>query len=218
MYFASRVQAGRMLAVQLTKKYRYENCAVLALGDGGAMVGAQIAVELHCVLTMLASAEIMLPREPQPIAGITAGGIMAYNHSYSEGEISELVGENYGLIEQEKLTQMHDLNQLVGAGGTIDKKFLRGHNVIVVSDGMKTGFEVDLAAEFLKPIDVDKLIVATPLASVPAVDRMHVVADELYCLNVVGDYMETDHYYDNNDVPDHETVLETVTNIILKWK
>lgn len=218
MYFASRVQAGRMLAAQLTKKYRYENCAVLALGDGGAMIGAQIAVELHCILTMLASAEIKLPREPQPIAGITAGGVMTYNHDYSEGEIAELVGENYGLIEQEKLVEMHNLNQLVGSGGTVDKKFLKAHNVIVVSDGLKTGFEVDLAAEFLKPIAIEKLVVATPLASVPAVDRMHVLADDLYCLTVVEDYIETDHYYDDNDVPDHEKVLEIISGIVLKWE
>jgi len=218
MYFASRVQAGRMLASQLTKKYRYENCAVVALGDGGVMVGAQIAIELHCILTMLASAEIMLPREPQPIAGITSGGTMAYNHAYSDGEIDEMVGENYGFIEQEKLSQMHQLNQLVGSGGTINKDLLREHNVIVVADGLKTGFMVDLAVEFLKPIAIEKLIVAVPFASVPAVDRMHVQADDLYCMDVIQDYIDTDHYYDVQDVPDHETVLKTLENIVLKWK
>jgi putative phosphoribosyl transferase len=218
MYFASRVQAGRMLAAQLTKKYRYENCAVVALGDGGVMVGAQIAVELHCILTMLASAEIMLPREPQPIAGITPGGNMAYNHAYSDSEIDEMVGENYGFIEQEKLTQMHNLNQLLSGSGTIDKNLLKAHSVIVVSDGLKTGFMVDLAVEFLKPIAIDKLIVAVPFASVPAVDRMHVLADDLYCLDVIQDYIETDHYYDKQDVPDHETVLKTLENVILKWR
>ena len=207
-----------MLASQLTKKYRYENCAVLALGDGGVMVGAQIAVELHCVLTLLTSAEIMLPREPQAIAGITGTGTIAYNHSYSEGELDELMGENRGFIEQEKLTRMHDLNRLVGVGGTIDKEFLKGHNVIIVSDGLKTGFPVDLAAEFLKPIAIEKLIVATPFASIQAVDRMHVLADDLYCLNAVTDYIDTNHYYDKQDVPDHETVLKTIEHIVLYWK
>jgi putative phosphoribosyl transferase len=218
MYFASRVQAGRMLAAQLTKKYRYENCAVLALGDGGVMVGAQIAVELHCVLTLLTSAEIMLPREPQAIAGITGSGTVAYNRSYSEGELDELMGENRGFIEQEKLARMHDLNQLVGVGGTIDREFLTGHNVIIVSDGLKTGFPVDLAAEFLKPIAIEKLIVATPFASIQAVDRMHVLADDLYCLNAITDYIDTNHYYDKQDVPDHETVLKTIEHIVLYWK
>lgn len=207
-----------MLASQLAEKYRYENCAVVALNDGGVMVGAQIAMRLHCVLTLLMSSEINLPREPDAIAGITAGGTVAYNQQYSQGEIDELVGENYGYIEQEKLTRMHDMNQLVGSGGTIDKNLLKGHNVIIVADGLKTGFPVDLAAEFLKPIAIDKMIIATPFASVQAVDRMHVLADDLYCLNVIEDYMDTDHYYDKHDVPDHDTILATIEQIVLKWK
>jgi putative phosphoribosyl transferase len=218
MYLASRLQAGRMLAKQLAKKYRYENCAVMALNDGGVMVGAQIAMQLHCVLTMLESAEINLPREPDAIAGITAGGTIAYNSRYSAGELDELVGENYGYIEQEKLTRLHDMNRLLGSGGTVSRVLLRGHNIIIVSDGFKTGFTVDLAAEFLKPIAIEKMIIAAPFASVKAVDRMHVLADDLYCLNVIEDYMDTDHYYDKHDVPSHAAVLKAIEEIILKWK
>jgi putative phosphoribosyl transferase len=218
MYFASRLQAGRMLAAQLAKKYRYENCAVIALSDGGVMVGAQIASQLHCVLTLLQSAEINLPLEPDAIAGITDNGSLAYNHKFSQGEIDEMVSEYYGLIEQEKLTRMHELNHLLGGGGVIQKNLLKGHNVILVSDGLKTGFALDLAAEFLKPIAIEKLIIATPFASVAAVDRMHIVADEIYCLNVIADYIDTNHYYDKQDIPDHDTVIKTIKGIILNWK
>lgn len=218
MYFASRLQAGRMLANQLVKKYRYENCAVMALGDGGVMVGAQIAAQLHCVLTMLITEEITLPREPDALAGITSSGSMAYNKRYSQGEIDELLGEYYGVVEQEKLTKMHDMNRLLGSGGTIDKRLLEGRNIIVVTDGLKTGFPVDLAAEFLKPVAIERLVVATPFASVQAVDRMHVLADDLYCLNVIEDYFDTAHYYDKQDIPDHQTVIKILKEIILKWK
>jgi len=218
MYLASRLQAGRMLASQLSKKYRYENCAVVALGDGGVMVGAQIASQLHCVLTLLLSSEIKLPREPDAVAGITPGGTMAYNPRYSKGEIDELVGEYYGYVEQEKLNQMHEMNKLLGSGGTIDKDLLRYHNIILVSDGLKSGFPIDLAYEFLKPIAIEKLIIATPFASVQAVDRMHLMADDLYCLSVVENYRDTDHYYDKQDVPDHKTVVQTIERIILNWK
>jgi putative phosphoribosyl transferase len=218
MYLASRVQAGRMLADQLVKKYRYENCTVMALDDGGVMVGAQVATQLHCALTLLMTAEIKLPQEPTAIAGITASGTLAYNHSLSDGEIDELAGENFNYIEQQKLLQMHDMNQLVGQGGTISRELLRGHNVIVVTDGAESAFGIDLAYEFLKPIAIDKLIFAVPFASIEAVDRMHVLADDLYCLNVVPDYHDTSHYYDKHDVPDHRTVLETLEQVILKWK
>ncbi|HVX48066.1 MAG TPA: hypothetical protein VHA05_01785 [Candidatus Saccharimonadales bacterium] len=218
MYFASRLQAGRMLADKIAVKYSRQNCAVLALNDGGVMVGAQIAMRLHCVLNLLLSEEIMLPREPDALAGITSSGAMAYNQHYSTGEINELLGDYYSVVEQEKLVKMHDMNHMLGSTGTVDRRLLQGRNVILVTDGLKDGFLVDLAAEFLKPISVKKLVVATPMASVRAVDRMHVLADDLYCLNVIEDYLETDHYYDQQDVPAHETVLKTVGEIIEKWE
>ena len=113
-----------MLASQIARKYQNEKCAVLAIDDGGAMVGAQIASAIHCPLMLLSSAEIMLPREPQALAGITGGGQMTYNRSYSDGEIDELVSEYYGLIEQEKLTEMHMLNHMTGMGETTKRELL----------------------------------------------------------------------------------------------
>jgi predicted phosphoribosyltransferase len=87
-----------------------------------------------------------------------------------------------------------------------------------VSDGLKTSFPVDLAAEFLKPIYTEKMIFAVPFASVQAVDKMHVIADDLYCLNVLPDYSDTNHYYDTQDVPDHKKAIKIIQDIILQWK
>jgi len=166
-------------------------------------------------LTMLQSAEIMLPREPDAIAGITPEGVVSYNHQYSEGEIDEMVAEYRSFIEQQKLEQMHLLNHVVTGQGPMNKRLLKGHNVILVSDGLKTGFQLDLAYEFLKPINYERLIVAVPFASVSAVDRMHILADDIYCLNVIAEYMETDHYYDQNEIPDHQTVLKTIEDLVV---
>lgn len=218
MYFSSRMQAGRMLASKLAPKYRYENCAVVALNDGGVIIGAQIAQALHCVLMLMLSETIDLPREAKAIGGITASGTFTYNPDYSPGEIDEMANEYRGLIEQEKLTKMHEMNQLLGSSGLTRKDLLKGHNVILAVDGLKDSFLLDMAAEFLKPIAVDRLIAATPLASVSAVDKLHIMADEIYCLDVVEDYIDTAHYYDKQDIPDHETVVRTIKDIVLHWK
>jgi predicted phosphoribosyltransferase len=218
MYFKSRAEAGQKLADLIAKKYESEQCAVVALSDGGVMVGAQIALRLNCVLTMLMTEPIELPREPEAIAGITQDGSFRYNQAYSPGEIEDLIGENRGFIEQEKMSKMHDMHRLIGRRGLIRRDLLREHMVILVSDGLSNGFSLDLAAEFLKPIHVKRLIVATPLASVPAVDRMHILADEIFCLSVIEDYITTDHYYDTQDVPPHELVVKTIDQIIAHWK
>ncbi|MDL2341506.1 MAG: phosphoribosyltransferase family protein [Patescibacteria group bacterium] len=218
MYFASRVQAGRMLATQLLPKYRYENCAVIGIGDGGVMIGAQIASQLHCVLTMLMIEEINLPREPIAIGGMLEDGTFSYNNSMSAGELDEMTSEYHGVIEQEKLSVFHKMNGLLGSGGLINRDLLRGHNIILASDGFKDSFTLDMALQFLKPIKIEKLIVATPLASVKAIDRMHITVDEINCLSVVEDYMDTDHYYEANDKPDHQTIIETIEKIVLQWQ
>ncbi len=207
-----------MLASQLAPKYRYETCAVVALSDGGVVVGAQIAAALHCVLTLLLTEEITLPRELEAIAGISQDGAVSYNAVYSPGELDELIGEYYQYIEQEKLTKLHDLHRLLGRGNTVDKRLLTGRNIILVTDGLSSGFAIDLAAAFLKPIAVKKVIAATPLASVLAVDHLHIATDEIYCLSVVENYISTDHYYDKRDIPPHDKIVEIIERLTLNWK
>lgn len=218
MYFESRVSAGKLLAQQISQKYKNEKCAVVALSDGAVMVGAQIAMEMHCVLTMLLTDAIQLPHENTAIAGINQDGSFTYNNFYSPGEIEEFVSEYRSFIEQEKMQKIREMHRLEGRGGLIRKALLTGHNVILVSDGLSNGFSLDLAAEYLKPIKMKRLIVATPMASVPAVDRMHILADEIFCLNVVEDYISTDHYYETQDVPPHEKVVRTVEQIVSHWR
>jgi putative phosphoribosyl transferase len=219
MYFASRMQAGRMLASQLVKKYRYEDCAVIALNDGGVVIGAQIAMQLHSILMLLMSEEINLPREIEAIGAIAQDGTFTYNRgSYAETEIEELMAEYYGFMEMEKLKRIQDLQHLVGSGGIIKKDLIRGRNIILVSDGFQSGFSLDVAMTYLKPVAIEKIIVATPIASVKAVDRLHIQADDLYCLSVIENYMFTDHYYDKNDVPEHEKIIETIEKLIFNWQ
>lgn len=218
MYFKSRTEAGKLLAGQLVKRYRGKDCAVIALSDGAVMVGAQIASPLHCVMTMLLTEAISLPREDIAIAGMSQDGSMTFNNFYSPGQIEDFVSEYHNLIEQEKLSKMQNMNQLLGKGGLIRKELLRDRNIILVSDGLSSGFSLDLAAEFLKPVRIKKLIVATPFASVSAVDRMHILADEINCLSVIEDYISTDHYYEVQDVPSHDRVVHIIEQIVGQWQ
>lgn len=218
MYFKSRTDAGRILAEELAKKYSNQHCAVVALSDGAVMIGAQIAMKLHCVLTMLQTNSIQLPRENAAVGGISSDGSFTYNSAYSPGQIEDFISEYRTFIEQEKMSKMQEMHQGSNAGTLIRKSLLRNKTVILVSDGLSNGFSLDLAQEYLKPIKIHKLVVATPFASVPAVDRMHVLADEILCLSVLEDYMTTDHYYEVQDVPTHESVVRAVEEIVAHWK
>ena len=182
------------------------------------MVGMQIALRLHCPLMLLLTEAIMLPRENAAVAGMSQDGSVAYNSLYSAAEIQEFQAEYFGYIEQQKLEKLSEMHRLLGQESLLRKDLLRGSNVILVSDGLDGGFSLDVASDFLKPIRVERLVIATPLASVPAVDRMHILADEICCLSVVADYISTDHYYEVQDVPPHEQIVKTIEQIMLHWQ
>lgn len=216
-YFPSRQAAGDLLAERLTK-YRYEDCAVIGLNDGAVVVGAQIAVRLHCPLNMLLIDTIHLQGESDVLAAIDHLGGVTYNDMYSAGELEEMRSENFNYIEQQKMEKLFAMSRLLGEGGVIDPDLIRDRNIIVVSDGLANGLSMRAAAEYLTPLRTQRLIMVTPFASVKAVDQMHVLADEIVCLNVLEDIISVDHYYENNRLPPHEKVVRIIEDIILHWK
>ncbi|HTJ73479.1 MAG TPA: hypothetical protein VL481_02720 [Verrucomicrobiae bacterium] len=218
MYFESRAQAGQILAGKLVEKYRYENCAVVALSDGAVQVGEQIASALHCILTMLLIEEIPIPGENMSFGGVSQDGGFTYNGMFSAGEIEEYTGEFHGYLEEQKREAFQRLNRLLGDGGIIDADMLRDHTVILVADGLDNGAAIDVAVDFLKPIRIKKLVVATPIATVPMVDKLHIIADELQILDVKENFMGTNHYYEQNDIPSHEETIAKINQIVLNWR
>lgn len=217
IYFKSRADAGQQLAAEL-KSYRYENCVVLALSDGGVQVGEQIAAELHCILTMLLLEEIEVPGESVTFGTVDQNGGFSFNSAFSKGEKDAYYSEFHGYLEEQKRERFQHMNRLLGEGGILSNDMLRDRVVILVSDGLKHGSVLDAAAEFLKPIRIEKLIMAAPIVSVEAVDRMHVLADELHVLGVTDNFFDVDHYYDLNDIPSHEETIQKINEIILNWR
>jgi len=218
MYFESREQAGQILAAELIEKYRYEDCAVIALSDGAVVVGEEIAKALHCVLTMLLVEEIEIPGEGMSFGGVSQNGGFTYNGMISAGEMEYYTSEYHGFLEEQKRLAFQKLNRLLGDGGVIDNELLRDRVVILVSDGLDTGASLDVAVDFLKPIRIKRLIVVTPVATVQAVDKLHVLADELHILDVKANFMGVNHYYDNNDIPSHEDTIAKINQIVLNWR
>jgi len=218
MYFENRTQAGQVLAQQLLETYRYENCAVVALSDGAVLVGEQIAAALHCVLTLLLIEDIEVPGESMSFGGISQSGNFTYNGMFSAGEVEEYASEFHGYLEEQKREKFQKINRLLGDGGIIDQDLLRDHTVILVADGLDNGASIDVALDFLKPIRIQRLVIATPVATVQAVDKLHIVADELHILDVKENFMGTDHYYTDNTIPSHEETIAKINQIVLNWR
>ena len=107
MYFKNRTEAALELAKQIVPKYRYENCAVVALSDGGVVIASNLATQLHCVLMMLLTEQINIPGESSAMGTIDQSGGFTFNGMFSAGQLEDLQGEYRNYIEQQKLEQLH---------------------------------------------------------------------------------------------------------------
>lgn len=219
MYFESRMEAGAILAKQLMDRYRYENCAVVALGEGGVLIGEQIAVNLHCVLMMLLSEGIGIPGESIDFGAISQSGQFTYNSQFSDGEIQEYTSEFHGYLEEQKREAHQKMNRLLGDGGIIDKDLLRNRIVILASDGFGDNLStLDVALSFLKAVRIEKLVVAVPFCSVAAVDKLHMTVDEMHILDVKENFMGLNHYYEDNNLPSKEDTVAKINQVIMNWR
>lgn len=216
MYFKNRAEAGRTIVDKLDK-YKGANCAVVALSPGAVIIGAQIAIRLHAMLAMLLTENITLPGERAPLAAVTSDNTFTYNNKFSTGEIEEMHSEYLSVIEEQRLESLHHLHSLLSHGGEIHRELLKHKTVILVSDGLANGFSLDVASDYLKPVQTERLIVVTPIASVPAVDKMHLVGDEIICLSVIQNYLDTNHYYDDNTIPPMEDLIKVITTMPVHW-
>jgi predicted phosphoribosyltransferase len=215
-YFKNRTEAGKKLAKELSS-CKTEQCAIVSLSEGGVLVGAEIAKVVHASLFLLMTEDVNLPGEKDPVAVMSSSGTFTYNDMFSTGQLEELQADYHQIIDQERLQTFQKLNRIVGKDGAIDKNLLKRHVVILVSDGLGSGISLAVAADFMKSINVKKIIIATPIASVKAVDKMHTLTDEIFCLGVTDNYMGTEHYYEDNDLPNHQTVVKLMENVVLKW-
>jgi putative phosphoribosyl transferase len=217
MYFHSRAEAGELLADQLMQ-YRYEDCAVVALSTNSVAAAEPVAARLHCVLGLFLSEQVRIPGEAISVGTVNQDGGFVFNSDMSQAESEDYYSEFHSYIDAEKMHKFEKINQLLGEGGTIDPALLHEHVVILIADGLKTGTKLAAAVEYLKPIKMKRLVIATPVASVTAVDHMHILADEIHCLSVTENYLATSHYYDTNDSLTHDQAVEKINNIILNWR
>ena len=217
MYYKNRAEAGRLIAKEL-QKYKAQNIVVIALDEGSSIVAAQIAMKLHANMMLYLIKNIYLPGETEAIGGLSATGNYVLNDYFSAGELEDLTVEYHNYIDQRRMEANHDLHVLLGRDGEIDKRLLRHRVVIVVSDGLATGFALKICSDFLNRIAIKKIVAVTPVASVQAVDRMHLIADEICCLGVTPNFFGANHYYDDNTIPSTDEVLKIMRNITLNWE
>lgn len=201
--FASREDAGRRLGQQLLTD-GVQADIVLGLPRGGVIVGAEVASILGVPLDVLIVRKIGHPLHREFAVGALAEpDVVVLDES--------VVGRNPLLRFQLKQVISEEQERLQKYGETFHREGLpdlSGKSALLVDDGLATGATTEAAVEAVKRKGARRVIVAAPVASTNAVERLNRVADDVRILLIDPEFDAVGRYYTSFSQTTDEEVLD----------
>ncbi|VVB69561.1 Phosphoribosyl transferase domain protein [uncultured archaeon] len=201
MRFKNRAEAGRQLAAVLAK-YRGEDIVVYALPRGGVVLGYEIAKSLGAPLDLVITRKIGYPgNEECAVCAVAEDG-----HMICDRAGSSLLDQDWLMAQAEK--EMHEAKRRrqVYLGG---RELLPGQGkvAIIVDDGVATGLTILLAVSEMRHSHPKKIVVAVPVSSREAAERIRADADELIALDVPISFVAVGEHYEQFPQLNDEEVI-----------
>jgi predicted phosphoribosyltransferase len=208
--FADRIEAGRLLAVELSRHNAGANAVVLGIARGGVSVGFAMAHALHLPLDVAVARKLGVPWQPELAMGAIAGEARVMNrHAIAELGISDA---DVGRIVASEQSEMRRRENLYRGGRPAPD--LHGRTAILVDDGLATGSTMLAAARHIRGLRPARVIIAVPVGSAHACHRLRTEADAVICLATPKSFAAVGEcYLDFRQVSDDEVSYLVKENI-----
>ena len=205
--FEDRHDAGKLLS-EMLMLYKGTDSFILAIPSGGVPVASEIAKKLDIPIDLLIVRKIQLPDNPEAGFGAAGpGGDVIFNES--------LLRQLF-LTDKEIAVQVEKARESIRVRNEIFRKnrlypSFKDRNVIIVDDGLASGYTMLAAIAFVKKEKPRKIIVAVPTALERTIRFTLLEVDELICLNVRTGYSfaVADAYRNWYDLTDEEVTAFT---------
>jgi predicted phosphoribosyltransferase len=195
--FENRIEAGRLLARLMMARRRVAiidlqgAAVVLALARGGVPVGFEVADRLRLPLDVIIVRKAGVPWQPELAMGAITSQVRILDDSMirqlgiSDEEVEEIVAR-----EQAETSRREELYR--GGQPALD---LRGRSAILVDDGLATGSTMLAAVRHVRRLEPAGVIVAIPVGSRGACNRLRPEADDLVCLATPDNFFSVGEWY-----------------------
>jgi len=203
--FRDRFHAGHLLAEKLQRYSTEEDVLVLAIPSGGVPVGSVVARELNLSIDVIVVRKVQIPWNTEAGFGaLTWDGEIVLNGALIGclGLTKEMIDESISRTERVILERLRSFK------GDIPMPKLTGKAVILVDDGLASGFTMLAAAKSVRKKSPQRTIVAVPTASSRALELLSNAVNEIVCLNIRSGpiFAVADAYENWYDLTDEEVI------------
>lgn len=209
--FQDREHAGLTLSKML-EVYKDSNAVVFGIPAGGVPVAAPIARQLKLVLDVVVVNKVTLPWNTEAGYGaVSFEGTVHLNQDMLSGMglTSEDINDGVQKASRKVKRRLKKFRKGLSFPDVKDS------SVILVDDGVASGFTMLVAVEALKNKGAEKIIIAVPTAHLQALKRVSSKVEQIYCANLRGGwgFAVADAYQNWYDVDEQE-----VTEILDKFR
>lgn len=192
MQFTDRFQAGRFLASHLLAYQDQPDVLILGLPRGGVAVAGEVAALLRVPWDILVVRKIGLPGHRElAIGAIASGGVqqlqleMAESFGVSRQDVQKVLAEETKELERREHQLRHDRPYPP----------IAGRRIIVVDDGLATGWTMRAALTFIRHRHPAQISVAVPVGARETCLSFHDQADEVICAYVPETFEAVGQFY-----------------------
>lgn len=203
--YRNRAEAGRLLAAALTRYRAKTDVVVLGLTRGGVPVAAAVARALDAPLDVIVVRKIGAPFQPELAMGAIAGeGTQVLDNGliHSLGLPNDEVNR---FIARERV-ELERREELYRAGRP--PLNLNARTTILVDDGLATGSTMLAAIQFARKRQAKRIVLAVPVASVEAIEKLREKVDECVCLATPHPFFAVGDWYWNFLPTEDDEVLK----------
>lgn len=199
MRFVDRNDAGRRLGFNLAAQ-DLERPVVIALPRGGVPVATHVADALRAPLDVLVVRTLAYPQDPEIGMGAVAeGGVrLLVPDLMSRLDVTPEQIDGVASVEDHELRRR--VRRYRGDRPALD---VAGRTVILVDDGVISGFTARAAIEVLRRRTAEQVVLAIPVGPAHTVASLRDHADQVTCLYAPRSFTSIRQWYDDfNPVSD----------------
>jgi putative phosphoribosyl transferase len=178
--YADRAEAGRALGDAVAAAGPFPRPVVLALPRGGVPVAAEVAARLPAPLEVIVVRKIGAPGRPELAMGALAM-IGPQLSLYRNEEIITALGVRDAAFAAARDRELAELRRRGGAFSRTDATPVAEADVVLVDDGLATGSTMLAAVAAVRALQPNRVVVAVPVASRPALKALAAVSDTVVC-------------------------------------
>lgn len=207
--FKDRKDAGKKLSVEL-EQFKDENSIILAIPRGGIEVAYESIKKFGFQWDLIIPRKIGAPHNKEvAIGAVSADGTYFVNESYVN-----MLNISREYIEEEVSLQINEIKRRMKEyKGNEMFPDVKGKTVIIVDDGIATGFTILAAIKSVKKQGSKKIVVATPVALKDTVEELEQVVDKVICLITPDIFHAVGLYYEDFEQVTDQEVFRIINDL-----